>query len=404
MVDDYHLEIMRGSDLMGRWYLADVEVVRDIAERFRLFLGPDEMEFLADDALVFAYDGVTRMQQGWVNAKKKKRRHRRAAADAARRKDAGEPESVEIPGRTAEEVETALPAPRLPTSDLAKKLAAIAAAEAAATEPSRSRRTWAEAEAEEDEALPRRPARSKSMVSPDQEVETSVEPESVPARKLRTRKTAAVPEETPLETVKVEVVLPPVLDSPPPTPPVSARSVSTPPAPDPPPAEAEIWVTPLPEPTVKETEPEWREESEPLPSWLAPPLSAEPVTAPPPPPPEPELPPAPSPDPESADELTPRRQRRRGRKDEVEPEVEAPPREVTSLASAREAIQAKAAKEDKNAGHHPAETNVGLLSKLRRQSKPVEAHEHVYEETRSIGGLTRRVCLECSHVSIVADD
>jgi len=55
-----------------------------------------EMEFLADDALVFAYEGVTRMQQGWVNAKKRKRRHRRAAADAARRKDETpqEPEPV----------------------------------------------------------------------------------------------------------------------------------------------------------------------------------------------------------------------------------------------------------------------------------------------------------------------
>ena len=115
---------------------------------------------------------------------------------------------------------------------------------------------------------------------------------------------------------------------------------------------------------------------------------------------------------EQADELTKRRQRRRGKKadtpepESLEPEVSeaAPPRDVTDLASAREAIEAKATKEAKGSGHHPAETNVGLLAKLRRPAKATEEHEHAYQESRSIGGLTRRVCVECSHVSIVSDD
>ena len=55
-IDEYHLEIRRDSELIGRYYLADVEVARDIAERFILFLGDDEVEFLADDALQFAGD------------------------------------------------------------------------------------------------------------------------------------------------------------------------------------------------------------------------------------------------------------------------------------------------------------------------------------------------------------
>ena len=78
-IDEYHLEIRRDSELFGRYYLADVEVARDIAERFILFLGDDEVEFLADDALQFAYGGVTAMQDAWLEAQKKKRRHRRAA-------------------------------------------------------------------------------------------------------------------------------------------------------------------------------------------------------------------------------------------------------------------------------------------------------------------------------------
>jgi len=90
-IDEYHLEIRRDSELIGRYYLADVEVARDIAERFILFLGDDEMEFLADDALYFAYEGVTAMQTGWLTAQKRKRRHRRAAEDAARRKDGEAP-------------------------------------------------------------------------------------------------------------------------------------------------------------------------------------------------------------------------------------------------------------------------------------------------------------------------
>ena len=86
-IDEYHLEFRRDSELIGRYYLADVEVARDIAERFILFLGEDEVEFLADDALQFAYGGVAAMQDAWLAAQKKKRRHRRAAEVAARRKD-----------------------------------------------------------------------------------------------------------------------------------------------------------------------------------------------------------------------------------------------------------------------------------------------------------------------------
>ena len=89
------LKFDRDSELFGRYYLADVEVARDIAERFILFLGDDEVEFLADDALQFAYGGVTAMQDAWLEAQKKKRRHRRAAEAAARRKD-DEPRSVDL--------------------------------------------------------------------------------------------------------------------------------------------------------------------------------------------------------------------------------------------------------------------------------------------------------------------
>jgi hypothetical protein len=408
VVDDYHLEILRGSDMMGRWYLADVEVKREIAERFTLFLGDDEMEFLADDALVFAYEGVTRMQQGWVNAKKRKRRHRRAAADAARRKD----EAPQEPEPVVEGTEEPQPTTRkVPTSDLAKKLAAIASAEAAASESEKRRFTWAEAEALELSAsaeaklepkpAPKKP-RKKAPTKP-----TPVEPLFTEAPVLAaTEPTASEP-----------VVLPPRSVEPPTTetPPAAAVSEVSKEEAAPPEVVVKKRRRP-PKPPIEElAEPDYPE-----PSWIAPPparvvtvdLSVE----------EPvvietplrveELPESLEPvdqpvdqpvEDDAEDELTRRRQRRKNRRESTAedqpPAEENEDRKITDLEAARGKVR-----EPKGAGHHPAETNVGLLAKLRRPPKADQEHVHTYQESRSAGGLTRRVCLECNHVSITSDD
>jgi hypothetical protein len=55
-------------------------------------------------------------------------------------------------------------------------------------------------------------------------------------------------------------------------------------------------------------------------------------------------------------------------------------------------------------GHHPAETSTGLLSKLRRQPRKRNDHVHKFQESKSSVGLVRRVCTECSYVSIGSDD
>ena len=248
---------------MGRWYLADVEVVRDIAERFKLFLGPDEMEFLADDALTFAYEGVTRMQQGWVNAQKKKRRHRRAAADSARRKDTDttEPE-LEPEPRSTRELEAPRPALQAPTSELAKKLAAIAAAEAAASEPvGPSRRlTWAEVEAQEADTvdIPAEPARAPAR-TPKRIPET---PAPATGRKLRTRRNEE-PEILPAPAPVPEPLLEPIVVA-------FEPLVTSPPSPvfESPVQDEPIWSEPTPSwPANPEDgpEPTWVE-----PSWIEP--------------------------------------------------------------------------------------------------------------------------------------
>jgi hypothetical protein len=104
---------------------------------------------------------------------------------------------------------------------------------------------------------------------------------------------------------------------------------------------------------------------------------------------------------DAADELTRRRQRRKSRRETTaeEPAEEKDDRKITDLEAARAKVR-----ESKSAGHHPAETNIGLLAKLRRPPKADQEHVHTFEESRSAGGLTRRVCVECNHVSITSDD
>ncbi|HKZ18728.1 MAG TPA: hypothetical protein VJQ57_01315 [Acidimicrobiia bacterium] len=420
-MDDFHLEILRGSDLMGRWYLADVEVKREIAERFTLFLGDDEMEFLADDALVFAYEGVTRMQEGWVNAKKRKRRHRRAAADAARRKDEAPIEPAPAPAPVKVKEPTRPQATKkVPTSDLAKKLAAIASAEAAANDESEKRRlTWAEAEALElAEAAkseppppakkPRKRAAPKEEPAPSGPLYTEPYSPPPPPRTPPRVKSAATepPAVAPAAAAEVpkEVAAPRPKRKRPPRPSIEPEPVAPEPVAPPP-----IQPPPIDEPLVEE--PEYPE-----PSWIAPPpparlvtvdLSVE----------EPlviespfagseaqEAPAPPEIEDEASDELTKRRQRRKSRRetapdDQIQPDEETETRQITNIEAARGKV-----KEPKGAGHHPAETNVGLLAKLRRPPKADQEHVHTYEESRSAGGLTRRVCVECNHVSITSDD
>jgi hypothetical protein len=56
------------------------------------------------------------------------------------------------------------------------------------------------------------------------------------------------------------------------------------------------------------------------------------------------------------------------------------------------------------AGHHPFETSTGLLAKLRRPPKRPVNHVHNFKESGSSVGLIRRVCIECSFVSIGSND
>ncbi|HUP15867.1 MAG TPA: hypothetical protein VM848_07435 [Acidimicrobiia bacterium] len=374
-IDEYHLEIRRDSELIGRYYLADVEVARDVAERFILFLGDDEVEFLADDALQFAYGGVTAMQDGWLSAQKRKRRHRRAAEDAARRKD-GEPRmEMEVPVARS-----------LHVSD---------------SDTIRSRRRQAGAKSPE----PAAPERTVAAIPPAPVAETPVETRT----ERRERKEAAAkpspPVEAPPKTAPVRHDVPVA-----PVPVESAPETPKPRTPAKPAAvsgrrsrggkDAVSIAARLGDSTPK-ADPAMDDAAAAGPA-AAVPAGTEPeavadtslaarrkkITA--------------DAKPKGPDDLGRVRvpEPVSGRAREGGAEASATLGEQTRVEVDVDRDDARFAQE----GHHPSETSTGLLAKLRRQPKLPDDHIHKFKEAGSSVGLVRRVCIECAYVSIGSDD
>ncbi|HEX5671574.1 MAG TPA: hypothetical protein VFY46_02525 [Acidimicrobiia bacterium] len=321
VIDEYHLDIRAEDDLISRYYLADVEVARDIAERFILFLDDGEMEFLADDALKFAYDGVAAMQEAWLAAQKKRRRHRKAAVQSARRKDSEptpEPEPVSQrvvnePARPQRSRQGDRPAPATAPTALAKRLEAAAAPVAAPAgvveeTPVPASPPPAAASSRNGKGRPRKASSAAPAPPP-----VRVEPEPVPL----------APTELPSPFDAVDEV----------------RAV----------------VAPV---SAKEAKRAKKRKA-----------------------------------PEEVPVQTPRNVRVKELPVAVPEPVEEPP-------PVEDPLEVRFAAD----GHHPAETSVGLLSRLRRQPKIPDNHIHRFRESGSGVGLVRRVCIECSYVSISSND
>ena len=327
VVDEYHLDIRADGELVSRYYLADVEVARDIAERFIIFLGEDEMEFLADDALQFAYDGVAAMQAAWLAAQKRKRKHKKAAEQSARRKEEEVHEAAAAPQQrlqadASERIQRTRPAaarsPDAPPSELAKRIAAATQAEKAARQ---------------------------AMIKAEPLPEAKAITEPLPAEIL--------PE--PMEVSESENM--PVFDQA--TPGVGANEPSI---------EVVAASNGFHADVVE------LDQVDELPVEI---LS--------------------HPNEEEMD-LAP------------EPPVPTGPVVIPTVTFTSERLdQGATTPKDEGvrfalAGHHPAETNVGLLSRFRRQPKVPDNHTHKFLESGSGVGLVRRVCTECSYVSIGSGD
>lgn len=391
-IDEYHLEIRRDSELIGRYYLADVEVARDIAERFILFLGDDEVEFLADDALQFAYGGVTAMQEGWLSAQKRKRRHRRAAEEAARRKDGERP--VEVEASAARPVYVS-------DSDTIRSRRRQVAGKSPAPAPAAPERAVAA----------RQPA--PTLQAPPQKRADRRERKEVAAAN------AAPPVEAPgsVRPAGEEVPMPPI--------PAARRPQTPKPTASAQPAAASrrskggkgsaSTASRLGDSSSNE-DPAVTEASGTAPAAATVSDEAEPVAA--------------GPESIAADDQpevlvdTSLAARRKKITDDAKPKgpdlgrVRVPepvsgrtPRDSRTESSDTlvETKRVKVAVDGEDVrfaqqGHHPAETSTGLLSKLRRQPKLPDNHVHKFKESGSSVGLIRRVCTECAYVSIGSED
>lgn len=69
VVDDNQAEIRLEDESLGRWSLFDVHVSRLIASAFQVDLAGEEVTFLADDPVDFAYKGVEHMAEAWARYK-----------------------------------------------------------------------------------------------------------------------------------------------------------------------------------------------------------------------------------------------------------------------------------------------------------------------------------------------
>ena len=69
VVDDNQAEVVLEGESLGRWSLFDVHVTRLVSSAFQVDLAGEEITFLADEPVDFAYKGVEHMAEAWARYK-----------------------------------------------------------------------------------------------------------------------------------------------------------------------------------------------------------------------------------------------------------------------------------------------------------------------------------------------
>ncbi len=69
VIDDTHIEIVLDGESLGKWSLYDVRARRLISKAFALDLAGEDVTFLSEEPVDFAYRGVERMAQVWAQFK-----------------------------------------------------------------------------------------------------------------------------------------------------------------------------------------------------------------------------------------------------------------------------------------------------------------------------------------------
>jgi hypothetical protein len=85
VIDDHQAEVVMDDESLGRWSLYDVRARRLISSAFQVELGDDEITFIADDPIDFAYRGVEYMAESWAGFKSMNAARRTIAVKRSRR-------------------------------------------------------------------------------------------------------------------------------------------------------------------------------------------------------------------------------------------------------------------------------------------------------------------------------
>ena len=397
-LEDVYLSLDSGGEELGEWRLDVVEIERLFSNQFSLLLDGEQMVFVAIDALGFAYDGLSFVEEVQSRLKTRRvfkgRKAKRAKVKKSRPEAPPEPEP-ERPTPAAPSV------PDLPMPEVKPFFPEPVSSEAAEPEPVSS---------PAEEAPP--PPPIAPAVPPPQPARRSVHP-------------LGDPEE---ETVAPYLADPVEQVTPPAAAPVSPP-VAQPPAADISPTPSEITPTPpqteddeddlviedvtpygYQAPVSMIPEQDRRPAAEPADEAVAQPPATPPLLEP-----EPEREVAPEPEParsaveppaEPVDEAEPAaatepaswpfapRIEEPDRPVEVEPEAEPAPAETEPQTRIPQP-----------SGRHTEDESKSRSSFFgRRKSKEPEPHDHIYESSKTVGGLTRSVCSVCGHVSFAGED
>ena len=388
-LEDVFLTLDSGGEELGEWRLDVVEISRLFSNQFSLLLDGEEMVFVANDALGFAYEGLSFIEE--VQSRLKKRRFFKGRKPKrSKAKPAPEPEpEPEEPARSTPtsdsvrdvpmpEVKPFFPEPAAERTALDQVAPAPTAEPPVTPEPleppaAPSRRgvhPLGDPDGDVVEPYLNEPSRveeppAPAPPAPAPAARATPDP-AEPDLEATTPEGVDTPDEEAEDELVIEDVNPYGYQSPMTMiPEREARSEPESAAPATPTEQPERLVEPEPEP-----EPELEPEPEPLieAETIAPPAAAT----------------AASPTPEPTFAETPSEQ-----EDEDEAEPDDGPRTRVTQRTGRHATG-------------ESKTRSSLFG--RRKSKEPEPHDHVYESSKTVGGITRSVCSVCGHVSFAGED
>ncbi len=420
-LDDIYVVITSGEEVLGEWRMDDIGIQRLFSNQFLLDLSGEEMVFIADDPLGFAYEGVGHIDETSQRLSKRRRFKKKKARPepgVAEVVDADRAEAARVKERRRSTFEPApMPATEVEPAGLTAEPAATVSAPSAVEIPAEPAATVSAPSAVEIPAEPLRPeppepASERAPVfeqmfeTPAAEVPAVEQESPAPPPAPAAQGTAPPLDPAAADDYEIEEVAPIATaaflepgTSPNGQPPPTAESVPEPalvPVLDESPPEAfeeelvieevhgfstsatfESAVTPRPTLPVVEA------------AQVGPESIEEPVGE------EAEAQPAGGAALAEPDELFPARPGEERRPEpaaarlqpQPEPEPLAPPAPVPVEPT------------DEAAGHGTRRER-----RLRRRREEETVHEHRYQEKAAVGGIIRRVCAECGHVSFGSRD